>query len=622
MSDGTYTYDYDAEGNRTKRTKIVGGNVDLYTWDYRNRLTKVVSQTSSGTVTRTVGYEYDVDDQRVKKTVDGVVENYFIDRDQIAFVTDGSGDRTFHYLYGLNVDAVMAQDSPAGMVWALARLGSIDLLTDKDGVVVDKRTFDSFGRVLSETNPSVSFRYGYTGRERDLESGLSYYRARYYDPQVGRFISVDPMGFEAGDTNLYRYVGNSSTMATDPTGMWSLQEAWNNGVKTVQQGWDYVSKGTQKNLNFWGQAASEAGSSIAQSVSNIRLPSVEQIGQGLQDFGKQWNRATNFWGDLISHNPFTDAAQSATESWARLAVEGQREGGVIGFVKQSWGWGGGLYSSLANPNNILKTAETLAIAWGGSKFAVTKIGQAFFNNPVVRFSSGLKGVEYGSKDLGKAYSGVDDDGRQLSTPERAVTAFNGILTVATSAIDLGGFLKLRITTNRSFDGRMYAVPRDKSGNRLTEYGTGGGGYRNGDTGVHNQLSPGVNRASGNRNNTADARIQSHHGVQTEPTSEWASRHGITEYNSDQSPTVLLSTAPGQPHALINQMQRAAGHGNGETLRQTFNRGYSELIASGVDRKLANKVMKENYKHYTELIEKEIAAGRSLPSLKDNFDSLP
>jgi RHS repeat-associated protein len=228
MSDGTYTYDYDAEGNRTKRTKIVGGNVDLYTWDYRNRLTKVVSKDAGGSVLRTVGYEYDVDDQRVKKTVNGVVENYFIDRDQIAVVTDGGGNQTFHYLYGLNVDQVLAQDSPSGMVWALAdRLGSIDTLTDKDGVVVDKRTFDSFGRVLSETNPSVSFRYGYTGRERDLESGLDYYRARYYDPNVGRFISVDPLGFGAGDTNLYRYVGNSSTLATDPTGLFSLDDLGN-----------------------------------------------------------------------------------------------------------------------------------------------------------------------------------------------------------------------------------------------------------------------------------------------------------------------------------------------------------------------------------------------------------
>jgi RHS repeat-associated protein len=72
--------------------------------------------------------------------------------------------------------------------------------------------------VLDESNPSVSFRYGYTGRERDLESGLSYYRARYYDSNVGRFISTDPIGFEAGDTNLYRYVFNSSTNYTDPSG--------------------------------------------------------------------------------------------------------------------------------------------------------------------------------------------------------------------------------------------------------------------------------------------------------------------------------------------------------------------------------------------------------------------
>jgi RHS repeat-associated protein len=232
-SDGTYSYQYDPEGNRQSRTNIVTNAVDEYTWDYRNRLTGIVSKTSStGTITQTVGYTYDVDDQRVSKTVTtgtgSTTEKYYLDGNQIAFVTDGSGNQTFHYLYGLNVDQVMAQDSPAGMVWALAdRLGSIDTLTDGEGVVVDTRTYDSFGRVLSETNPSVSFRYGYTGRELDLESGLNYYRARYYDSNVGRFISVDPMGFGAGDTNLYRYVGNSSTNYTDPSGLFSLDDLGN-----------------------------------------------------------------------------------------------------------------------------------------------------------------------------------------------------------------------------------------------------------------------------------------------------------------------------------------------------------------------------------------------------------
>jgi RHS repeat-associated protein len=222
LNDSTYKYEYDGEGNRTKRTKIVGGAVDNYTWDYRNRLTGVISQDASAVVTQTVSYEYDVDNQRVSKTVNGVVEKYVIDRDQIAYVTDSSGTQTFHYLYGTNVDAVMAQDSPTGMVWSLSdRLGSVNLLTDASGVVVDKRTFDSFGRVLSETNPGVKFRYGYTGREQDQETGLDYYRARYYDAANGRFISVDPIGFEAGDTNLYRYVGNKSTLATDPSGLQS-----------------------------------------------------------------------------------------------------------------------------------------------------------------------------------------------------------------------------------------------------------------------------------------------------------------------------------------------------------------------------------------------------------------
>jgi RHS repeat-associated protein len=209
------------------RPRIGSGEVDTYTWDYRNRLSSIVTLDASNNILKTVGYEYDVDDQRVKKTVtstslgasDGVVENYYLDRNQIAFVTDSNGNEMFHYLYGLNVDSVLAQDSSTGMVWSLSdRLGSIDLLTDKDGVVVDKRSFDSFGRLISQSNPTVSFRYGYTGRELDLESGLHYYRARYYDSNVGRFISVDPIGFDAGDTNLYRYVFNSSTNHTDPSG--------------------------------------------------------------------------------------------------------------------------------------------------------------------------------------------------------------------------------------------------------------------------------------------------------------------------------------------------------------------------------------------------------------------
>ncbi|MEI7924555.1 MAG: RHS repeat-associated core domain-containing protein, partial [Planctomycetota bacterium] len=62
-------------------------------------------------------------------------------------------------------------------------------------------------------------RFGFTGREFDAALNLYYYRARFYDPATGRFMGKDPIGFDAGDRNLYRYVGNGPTNGTDPLGL-------------------------------------------------------------------------------------------------------------------------------------------------------------------------------------------------------------------------------------------------------------------------------------------------------------------------------------------------------------------------------------------------------------------
>jgi RHS repeat-associated protein len=68
--------------------------------------------------------------------------------------------------------------------------------------------------------PEVDVIFGYTGREYDAETGLNYHRARYYDSDTGRWLSEDPIGV-IDDANLYRYVGNYVTGATDPTGLYS-----------------------------------------------------------------------------------------------------------------------------------------------------------------------------------------------------------------------------------------------------------------------------------------------------------------------------------------------------------------------------------------------------------------
>jgi RHS repeat-associated protein len=88
---------------------------------------------------------------------------------------------------------------------------------DESGHVVNEISYDSFGRISNETNPSIDFRFGYVGKELDNETGLRRNGARYV--YEDRFISEDSIGFAGGDTNLYRYVGNSPTNYTDPSGL-------------------------------------------------------------------------------------------------------------------------------------------------------------------------------------------------------------------------------------------------------------------------------------------------------------------------------------------------------------------------------------------------------------------
>src|SRR5206468_853512 len=88
--------------------------------------------------------------------------------------------------------------------WTLAdHLGSIRDVIDGSGSTVKSVAWDSFGNVADDAGSGELGRYGWTGRERELEIEHQYNRARYYDSTTGRWISQDPMGFDAGDSNLY-----------------------------------------------------------------------------------------------------------------------------------------------------------------------------------------------------------------------------------------------------------------------------------------------------------------------------------------------------------------------------------------------------------------------------------
>ncbi len=205
------TYAYNANGNLTSKTDASGSWT--YTWDYENRL-KQATKTGGVSVT----YLYDALGRRIQRTSSGSGTTKFVyDGADVVRDLDGSGATIADYLNGPGIDNKLRQTiSGTASYFLVDHLGTTRSLADSGGTITSNLNYDSFGNV---TSGSASTRYTYTGRELDSETGLMYYRARWYDPQLGRFVSEDPIGFEGGDVNLYAYVENEPLNFGDPRGL-------------------------------------------------------------------------------------------------------------------------------------------------------------------------------------------------------------------------------------------------------------------------------------------------------------------------------------------------------------------------------------------------------------------
>jgi RHS repeat-associated protein len=134
---------------------------------------------------------------------------------------DGSSSLTTRYVRGDQVDQMFARltSSDANRWYLVDHQGSVRNILDNGAASKDALAYDAFGNIVSESNSAERGRYTWTSREIDTETDLQYNRARYYDAATGRWISQDPIGFDAGDSNLYRYSGNISVVNIDPSGL-------------------------------------------------------------------------------------------------------------------------------------------------------------------------------------------------------------------------------------------------------------------------------------------------------------------------------------------------------------------------------------------------------------------
>ena len=223
-ADANFDYQYDDNGNLTRKTLLATGNYTQYTYDPENRLTQVQEFAAGNpTAITTSSYRYDGLGRRIEKVANGQTKRYVYDGEDILLEYDGSNALLARYTHGPGIDEPIAV-TKAGSTFYYHQdgLGTVTELTDTNGSVAKAYAYDAYGNIL-ESPGTIDQPYAYTGREFDSETGLYYYRARYYDAPTGRFLQKDPIGL-GGGLNLYQYVRSSPLNFNDPLGLKS--EPW------------------------------------------------------------------------------------------------------------------------------------------------------------------------------------------------------------------------------------------------------------------------------------------------------------------------------------------------------------------------------------------------------------
>ncbi|MBK6514292.1 MAG: hypothetical protein IPG04_09250 [Polyangiaceae bacterium] len=229
----TTTYAYDAVGN-LRGVGLPSGDLVKYLVDGRGR--------------------------RVGKKLNGVLERGWLWRGQLQPVAelDGAGNVVARLVYagGVNVPALMVTESATSRL-VTDHLGSMRRVIDvATGVVVQELEYDSWGRVLLDTNPGLQ-PFGFAGGLYDSDTGLVRFGSRDYDAETGRWTTKDPIRF-GGGVNLFEYAQSSPIARKDPTGRdaGTLSSTW--VEPTIQR--------CCGDSRFGGVASRTAGSVAATSV--------------------------------------------------------------------------------------------------------------------------------------------------------------------------------------------------------------------------------------------------------------------------------------------------------------------------------------------------------------------
>ena len=218
VEDDQFNYTYDLRGNLTlKQDKLTGART-AYSWNSLNQLDSIARYPDAvvSTPNEQITFSYGPLGRRWSKVSQSATEQYVYNGTyRIATLSD-SGTPESYYTHGPFTDELLGAETPSGMrYYHVNHQNSVMALTDDTGSILTEYSYTPFGLTTASNNTENDFRY--VGREFEADD-LYFYRARYYDPSLGRYLNEDPLGFAGGSGNLYNYAFNNPSNLTDPSG--------------------------------------------------------------------------------------------------------------------------------------------------------------------------------------------------------------------------------------------------------------------------------------------------------------------------------------------------------------------------------------------------------------------
>lgn len=206
------TYEYDASGNTTQRT--IGGNIQNLTWDATGKPTSV--KDSAGETT----FLYDAGGNRVLRKDPEATTVYLPGMELSLAAGSSTVKATRYYSHAGQTVAVRTDDDKLSFL-AADHHGTGELAIDAATGAVTQRRFDPYGNERGKATGTWPGEKGFIGGTMDASTGLTHLGAREYDPQLGRFISVDPIieFTRPQQINGYAYASNNPVTLSDPSGM-------------------------------------------------------------------------------------------------------------------------------------------------------------------------------------------------------------------------------------------------------------------------------------------------------------------------------------------------------------------------------------------------------------------